>query len=105
MAGFQNRKGCPNKITKIREQFGEAFERMGGLDALVEWGKNNRTSFYNMYARMVEKEIKTTVKGETHEDFIKMIMAKEQQRLKKKGKPMRLIDAPTKETPAFTVKS
>ena len=33
-----------------------AFEKMGGVDGLVKWGKKNPTEFYRIWARLVPKE-------------------------------------------------
>jgi len=94
MSGFQDRTGCPNKITTIREKFGECFDRMGGVEALFEWAKDNKKSFYSMYAKMVTKEIKTEDKNKSHDQFVKWIQEQEAEELEGKGKPLMLIDSP-----------
>jgi hypothetical protein len=94
MAGFQDRTGCPNKITTIREKFGECFDRMGGVDALLEWAVSNKKSFYNIYAKMASKEIKMENTNRTHEQFIEFMKLEAEQMQLDKGKPMMLVDAP-----------
>lgn len=47
-------KGMPNKLTRAaKEAFGLAFERLGGVKALTEWGRENRSEFYKLYARLI----------------------------------------------------
>ena len=96
MAGFQDRTGCPNKITTIREKFGECFDRMGGVDALLDWAEGNKKSFYNIYAKMASKEIKMENTNRTHEQFIELMMLEKEQRKLDKEKPVVLIDTPGK---------
>ncbi len=100
---FQDRTGCPNKITTIREKFGECFEKMGGVEALYEWAKENQKSFYSMYSKMAEKNLKVETHARTHEQFIELMMMKEKKVQLDKGKPAMLIDAPSKEIHANTV--
>ena len=50
-------KGAVNKITKsVREAYQLAFEGLGGLDALVAWGRENQTQFYQIHARLIPVE-------------------------------------------------
>ncbi len=99
MSGFQDRTGCPNEIRvpkKIREQFGDCFERMGGVEGLYEWAQENLKSFYTLYAKMAEKHIKTEDTNKTHEQFIEMIRIEQEQRRIESGKPVMVLDAPAK---------
>ena len=49
--------GTKNKVTQsAREAFQEAFEKMGGVDALMEWGQVHPSAFYNLYGRMIPIE-------------------------------------------------
>lgn len=57
-------KGAKNKrplaITyAVKEALVESFARLGGIDALVEWGKANQGDYYKIWARMLPTEIKT----------------------------------------------
>lgn len=39
--------GTPNKTTaSVRAAIVEAFDGLGGVKSLIEWGKENRTEFY-----------------------------------------------------------
>ena len=43
-------RGSLNKRTKqVREVFQEVFVELGGIDALVEWGRENKSVFYRLY--------------------------------------------------------
>lgn len=56
-AGKGRAKGVPNKLTKAaKEAFGLAFDGIGGVPALITWGKANRTEFYKLYARLIPTE-------------------------------------------------
>ena len=60
-------KGTPNKVTaSIKEAFLEAFERRGGVDALVDWAKGEPTEFYKLAARLIATELQGEVRL-THE--------------------------------------
>ena len=52
-------KGSKNKFTDIKKSFLEAFDRLGGVDALVSWGskEKNRALFYQLVVRLVPKEL------------------------------------------------
>ena len=57
------KKGTPNKVSKgVKENFHEAFSKIGGLEALCEWAKLNPGEFYKLYAKLLPKELE--VKGE-----------------------------------------
>jgi len=50
--------GVANKITKsVKEALAEAFEGMGGIPALIRWGKQNPTDFYRLWARLLPIQI------------------------------------------------
>jgi hypothetical protein len=51
------KKGAKNKFTKVaKDHFIEAFEESGGVRALTEWGKLNRSEFYKLYGRLIPME-------------------------------------------------
>ena len=52
-------KGSVNKTTAaIKETLMAAFDGVGGLPALIEWGKANPTPFYQTWAKLLPNEIK-----------------------------------------------
>lgn len=53
-AGKGRQKGSLNKTTKIiKTAFQDAFDVLGGSQALAEWGEENRTEFYKLAARLI----------------------------------------------------
>ncbi len=60
---FGGRKpGSKNKATvAVKDALEKAFEQLGGVPALVTWGKANPSEFYKLWARMLPKEIKAEV--------------------------------------------
>jgi len=56
------KKGTPNKTTRqVKEALIEAFERLGGVDSLVEWGQDNREEFYKLWVKVLPTQINDTV--------------------------------------------
>jgi hypothetical protein len=55
------KKGVPNKTTReVREVFKQAFDKLGGVEALVKWARKTpvtRGEFYRLYARLIPTEI------------------------------------------------
>ncbi len=49
-------KAAPKSITAAREHLTAAFDLMGGVPALVVWGRKNPTEFYRLWARLIPKE-------------------------------------------------
>lgn len=47
---------APKAVQATRAQLLEAFELMGGVPALVKWGKTNPTEFYRIWARLLPKD-------------------------------------------------
>ncbi len=57
-AGKGRKKGSQNKVTRVfRQGVLDAFEAMGGTDALTKWGKENQTEFYKIAARLIPTEV------------------------------------------------
>lgn len=51
-------KGTQNKLTRqAKDNLAEGFERLGGVAGLVRWGRNNRTEFYRIWARLIPKDV------------------------------------------------
>lgn len=94
MAGYQDRTGSQNKITKItREVFNEAFQLLGGVPALVAWSKEegNMKHFYTLFAKVLPKEIKTEDLNRTHEQFVELMRLLDEQKKLDEGKPAALL--------------
>lgn len=57
-------KGAVNKTTTaIKEAFREAFERRGGVDALVLWAEGNETEFYRLASKLIPTEVQAQIEG------------------------------------------
>lgn len=55
-------KGASNKTTRaVKEALAEAFEKLGGVESLVEWGMVERTEFYKLWVKILPTEIKAQV--------------------------------------------
>jgi hypothetical protein len=55
--------GQPNHLTvSVKQAFGEAFDKMGGAQALLEWGKKNPTDFYKLSSKLIPTEVAGQVK-------------------------------------------
>lgn len=51
-------KGTPNKITKsVKEAYKQAFDELGGVQALKKWGKKNTTEFYKLVTKLIPTEV------------------------------------------------
>jgi len=47
-------KGTTNKFTATAKQaFNLAFQGMGGIEKLTEWGAEHPTEFFKLYARLI----------------------------------------------------
>ena len=58
----RTRKGIPNRFTSLKAAFLEAFDRLGGVDGLVEWASANhanRRDFYFMLRTMLPKSVES----------------------------------------------
>lgn len=57
-------KGVQNKVTtSVKEAFVEAFEKMGGAEALVRWGLRNPSEFYKLVSKLIPHDITSDGKG------------------------------------------
>lgn len=57
-AGKGRKAGSMNKTTvAIKEALMAAFEGVGGVAALIEWGKANPTPFYQTWVKLLPSEI------------------------------------------------
>ena len=58
-------KGTPNRFTALKDAFLDAFEseELGGTQGLIDWAKEkeNRKDFYALVARMLPKNVNTTI--------------------------------------------
>lgn len=67
-------KGSSNRFTKLRDEMLEAFDRLGGVDGLVEWAQSDpdrQGTFYQMIARMLPRPVEVTGEGRLEVVIIK----------------------------------
>ena len=56
-------KGAVHKTTaSVRQAFLDTFEKLGGVNALTAWAKENPTEFYRLWATMLPREVEVTGK-------------------------------------------
>lgn len=54
-AGRKGGAASPKVTAKARDDMALAFDLMGGVPALVVWGRANPTEFYRLWARLIPK--------------------------------------------------
>jgi len=61
-------KGAKDKIARsVKKDIEETFERLGGIDGLVEWAKKsprNQSKLYDWYFSMLPKNVDADVMGD-----------------------------------------
>ncbi len=90
-------KGSRNRLnTDIKEAFDIAFQGIGGAEALTEWARSHKSSFFKIYATMQPKKLQASVEH-PHEDFIRYLQEEETKKLAGTGKPVRMIECDSEE--------
>lgn len=57
-AGKGRKKGVPNKATaSVKAALVEAFEKRGGVPALLAWANTEPTEFYKLWVRMLPQDV------------------------------------------------
>jgi hypothetical protein len=69
-------KKSPSTITKARDNLTAAFDLMGGVPALVRWGRLNPTEFYRIWARLIPKEAADASAQTPLEDLLAQLATK-----------------------------
>lgn len=60
-AGKGRKKGVPNKATaSVKAAIIEAFEKRGGVPALVQWAADDPTEFYKLWGRIAPTEVEVS---------------------------------------------
>ena len=53
------KKGSSNKATAaVKAALAAAFDRLGGVDFLTEWGRENPTEFLRLWAKLLPLEVR-----------------------------------------------
>lgn len=64
--------GTPNKATtRVKDALIEAFDNLGGVDALVEFGRENPGEFYKLWVKVLPSQINDKGPTEPVEVIIK----------------------------------
>lgn len=51
-------RGTPNKTTaSVKQALSDAFDKRGGVPALIRWAAENETEFYKLWGRLAPTEI------------------------------------------------
>ena len=62
-AGKGRKKGVPNKTTaSVKAALTEAFDHLGGVPALVAFGREQPAEFYKLWGRILPKEVEVSGK-------------------------------------------
>ena len=63
-AGKGRPKGSPNKSTaSVKAALEEAFERRGGVPALIAWANEEPAEFYKLWGKMLPAKIEGAADG------------------------------------------
>ena len=62
-AGKGRPLGAKNKFTKLKEDYLEAFEKLGGVESLFKWAETNKTTFYQIMTKLFPKGIELSGPG------------------------------------------
>lgn len=54
--GSQNKSSVAAKLA-----FQHAFDGLGGVDALMEWARDNQTEFFKLYSKLIPQDVNATV--------------------------------------------
>lgn len=60
----------PMRIGEARNHLAKAFDLIGGVPALVTWGKKNPTEFYRLWSRLIPKESHVGISAMSLEDLL-----------------------------------
>lgn len=67
----------PKVTTQARDNLAMAFDLMGGVPALVVWGRKNTTEFYRLWARLIPREAAETSQTLPLEDLLSKLASRE----------------------------
>lgn len=76
-AAIKGGSQSPKVTTKARDNLSAAFDYMGGVPALVVWGRQNPTEFYRLWARLIPREQAETSVSLPLETLLEKLATKE----------------------------
>lgn len=75
------RKGgaaSPKVMTKARDDLAMAFDLMGGVPALVVWGRQNPTEFYRLWSKLIPRPVEEASSAMPLESLLEKLATKEE---------------------------
>jgi hypothetical protein len=52
------KKGTQNKLTlNVRDEILQVFHDIGGVKAMGEWAKENRTEYFKIFSKLIPKDV------------------------------------------------
>lgn len=73
--GAGRTKGVPNKLTACsRAAMMEAFDKLGGVDALLGWASENTTDFYKLWGKTIPTAISGDKENPLKGEFVTKII-------------------------------
>lgn len=69
----------PKRMKDARQNLTEAFDLMGGVPALVRWGRKQPTEFYRIWARLIPKDVADATGALPLEDLLSKLAARSEQ--------------------------
>jgi hypothetical protein len=69
----------PKVMTQARDNLAQAFDLMGGVPALIVWGRENPTEFYRIWARLIPKEAAESSTALPLETLLEKLATREEQ--------------------------
>lgn len=77
-AGRKGAATAPKVTTKARDDLAMAFDLMGGVPALVIWGRANPTEFYRIWARLIPREAAEATSSLPLESLLEKLATREE---------------------------
>lgn len=68
----------PKIMSQAREDLATAFELMGGVPALVVWGRENPTDFYRIWAKLIPTQVREETQALPLETLLEKLASKEE---------------------------
>lgn len=68
------KKGTPNKsTTAVKNALIEAFDKLGGVDALTKWGQDEPTEFYKLWVKVLPVQTNEIITNDSEVKRIEII--------------------------------
>lgn len=75
--GRQGGSKSPRVTDAARDDLAAAFDLMGGVPALVVWGRKNPTDFYRIWARLIPTAAQSQAQSMPLEDLLEKLATRE----------------------------